>query len=389
MILVTTDVARNNLNNLKNALLLSAYNTPSHHAWCLGLTLNLDHLNWRYLSLPARYFSWRIRGNPLTWSLGEAQNALKTPYDILVATSMVDLATLKGLSPNLATTPTLLYMHENQFAYPASHRQHRSLEPQMVNLYSALAADSVIFNSAYNQETFLSGIAALLKKLPDGIPSGVIETLEQRSRVLPVPIADQPLQASNSKQKYKMGQELHVIWNHRWEYDKGPDILAHLCRLIDTSDLPIKITIAGQSFRQLPDTFANLQEPPPSCLHHMGTLPNKEDYHALLSQGDIVLSTALHEFQGLAMLEATHAGCVPLAPDSLAYPEWVPKHCRFKVHSNPIVQSEIILSHLRTWYESVLPTSPDVSHYTWPNLANEYWNELVHTARANPISAMD
>ena len=44
----------------------------------------------------------------------------------------------------------------------------------------------------------------------------------------------------------------------------------------------------------------------------------------MLAAADIVLSTALHEFQGLAVLEAIAAGCLPAVPDRLVYPELIP-----------------------------------------------------------------
>ena len=171
-----------------NALLLSAYAAQSHVQWQESLLAMFAQWRWQVLSLPPRYFSWRIRGNPLYWSLAERE-VLEEQWDLLVATSMVDLATLRGLVPSLARVPTLLYFHENQFEYPQHRQRHGLVEAQMVSLYSALAADHVAFNSGYNRDTFLAGCDALLGKLPDRVPPGITARLARKSSVLPVPLA--------------------------------------------------------------------------------------------------------------------------------------------------------------------------------------------------------
>src|SRR5690554_445672 len=96
-------------------LLLSAYDAVSHQYWRKGLVNALPEHDWTVLSLPARYFSWRIRGNSLSWAFGERER-LQQPYDLVIATSMVDLTSLRGLVPSLARTPCVVYFHENQFA---------------------------------------------------------------------------------------------------------------------------------------------------------------------------------------------------------------------------------------------------------------------------------
>ncbi|HMW49077.1 MAG TPA: DUF3524 domain-containing protein, partial [Cellvibrionaceae bacterium] len=116
-------------------LLLSAYDAPSHRYWRQGLIDQLSDYRFTCLTLPPRHFNWRIRGNPISW-LDAPQ--LTAAYDLILATSMVDLATLRGLVPALSRTPCIYYCHENQFAYPESPRQMRPLEPLMVTLYGAL-----------------------------------------------------------------------------------------------------------------------------------------------------------------------------------------------------------------------------------------------------------
>ena len=79
--------------NVKKTIwLFSAYRSDSHAYWADWLVNTFEEFQWEKLELPGRYFSWRIRGNPLSW-LHQLPGG--TP-DLIIATSMVDLATLTG-----------------------------------------------------------------------------------------------------------------------------------------------------------------------------------------------------------------------------------------------------------------------------------------------------
>jgi|25_taG_2_1085351.scaffolds.fasta_scaffold02507_2 glycosyltransferase involved in cell wall biosynthesis len=304
-------------------LVLSGYDAASHKRWREHLAALLPEFHWQALLLPPRFFRWRIRGNPLSW-LNEP--LLQEPWDLIIATSMVDLATLRGLHPRLANTPCLLYMHENQFAFPVSSGQNASADPQMVNLYSALSANCVVFNSGWNQDSFLDGVVSFCQKLPDRVPEGLIETLRDKSRVIPVPIEDRLF----ADRPPLLGRTCpHLLWNHRWEYDKGPDRLLNFLQVLEQRSVPFRLSVVGERFRSYPKAFDRIQEQFGPCIEHWGFLESREDYDQLLRQADMVVSTALHDFQGLAMLEAMAAGCMPLAPDRLAYREYVPEPCRY------------------------------------------------------------
>jgi len=300
--------------------------------WQRALLAMFPDWEWQVMNLPPRHFSWRVRGNPLYWSL-EQRTLLERDYDLLVATSMVDLATLRGLVPPLCSVPSILYFHENQFDYPQQSGQASLLEAQMVSLYSALAADALAFNSAYNRDSFLAGLGALLRRLPDHVPSGVVAALAAKARVLPVPVdpgepapagGDWPGSAGDYPRR-----PLRLVWTGRFEYDKGGETLWHVLAELERAGLPYELALCGQRFRSSPAIFARIEEEYSRRLVHVGYLPSVADYRSMLRSADVVLSTAAHEFQGLAVLEAVASGCLPAVPDRQAYPEIYPDDFRY------------------------------------------------------------
>ncbi len=318
---------------------------------------------WLPYSLPARHFSWRIRGNPLSWY--RDLRALEA-VDLVIATSMVDLATLRGLVPKLASVPWLVYFHENQLAYPASDVAKKYLEPAMVNIYSALAAEHCVFNSEYNKRSFFSGAEALLRRFPDRVPTNVVAELESKSSVVPVPLADSLFERAHATAT----DTARLIWNHRWEYDKAPERLLGIVQRLPAS-LPLKVFVLGQRFHSLPPAMASLETllTERGWLGHWGPVQPREQYLSLLAQGGIVLSTALHDFQGLSILEAVALGCEPLVPDRLAYPEFIPDDCRYhSVENHDETHIEQELQEAARHIERRLCEQPrpvDVQHLSW------------------------
>lgn len=381
-------------------LLLSAYDALSHRYWREGLVEQFPDYQWTVLALAPRYFNYRVRANPLSW-LSEQHSTLSAGYDLIIATSFVDIATLRGLVPALATTPLWLYCHENQFVYPESAQQAEQklqadnkrqtihdLEAKMVFLYGCMAADVISFNSAWNRDSAFAGMAELLHRFPEKLDSSVLDSIKSKANIIPVPLQSidpsQKLSAYSGSGNYKDkdkdsnrdSQTLSLLWNHRWEYDKGPETLLALVNTLDKNNFNCEINIVGQQFRQIPAAFNKIKQ----ILHESssltrglwGYIKSKQQYQQLLQHSNIVISTASHEFQGIAVLEAVQAGCVPLLPNSLAYPEIFTQEYLFAVERDTQRTANLIYTQLKQWQQSGLPLSPEVSDFEWPQQRNIY-----------------
>lgn len=346
--------------NKKNPViwLLSAYRSESHAAWADWLVSTFTEIDWRTLELPGRHFRWRIRGNPLSW----LHKLPETTPDLILATSMVDLATLKGLHPRLAHTPVIYYFHENQFAYPTSKQQHDSVDPQMVQLYGALTAEQLVFNSNYNHDSFFSGIDRLLNMLPDEVPENITADLKIKSQILPVAI--KPIETQQDKIA-----DL-ILWNHRWEYDKAPEIFADALIKLNNTGIDFKLALLGERASKTPPALLKIEQDLSNKII-INKKVTKETYKHYLVQSSIVVSTAIHEFQGLAILEAVSAGATPLVPDDLCYKEQYPIAYRYKASD-----SDALAEKLAAFLSST-PAAPDVSNWYESKLKSRWGNLLL------------
>ncbi len=300
-------------------LVFEPYYGGSHRTFIDGL-LKLPH-DFELHTLPANRWKWRMRlAAPFfAGQIRRGQIDLSSAKAI-VCSSFLDVAAFRGLLPSAYQhLPILAYFHENQFAYPVQQDDPRDVHFALTNLSTALSADSLAFNSAYNLESFLSGCHNLLVKNDDMDLADYQNEIRAKSRILHpgLDFTEIDLIAAHRK----TAQAPVIVWNHRWEYDKDPDFFFHTLYALQADGVAFKLIVLGESFRQRPKVFAEAKEVLADRILHFGYVPVRSEYLAWLACADLVVSTARHDFFGLSVLEAVRAGCCPLLPRRLAYPE--------------------------------------------------------------------
>jgi len=303
-------------------LLVEPFFGGSHKAWAEGLA-QYEEFECTFLTLPSRWWKWRMYGGAV--ALARRLKALDETFDLVLASSMLDLATFQGLTRRrLADLPHLVYFHENQFAYPL----HDDLDQKdnhycFMNYLTALAADGVAFNSIYNRDTFFDGLEPMLRSFPEYRSMDTIDEIKQKSKVIPLGF-DFESMASLAQPASKEDKVPVILWNHRWEYDKNPSEFFGALRKLKESGARFRLIVCGESYQSRPEEFERAKNEFAAEIIHFGFAKSRKEYIELLCQSDIAPVTSLQEFFGISVVEAAWAGAIPLLPRRLSYPEIFP-----------------------------------------------------------------
>lgn len=352
-------------------LVLEPYYGGSHRSFLSGL-VRLP-FEFELMTLPARKWKWRMRlAAPY---FAQKLHETGKRFDRILCSTYVDAAAFRGLAPAwVREVPLLAYYHENQFAYPVRMESERDLHFALTNMTTALASDGMAFNSAYNLESFLDGVEELLKysadmKLDD--PCGIMRA---RSVVIPPGIDFSDIDSEEEPGRGQSfvigrGQSPVIVWNHRWEHDKNPEMFFNALYDLDREGVDFGLVVLGEAFERQPAVFEEARERLSHRVIHFGYASSSRDYAGWLKRGDIAVSTAGHEFFGIAVLEAVRAGCRPLLPDRLSYPELFPKEFLYEDEGFAQRLKEEVLGNGRLSSEEALRlTEP----FSWDALAPAY-----------------
>jgi glycosyltransferase involved in cell wall biosynthesis len=300
--------------------LVEPYLGGSHRAWAEGYVTSSVH-DVELFGLPAVHWKWRMQGGHVT--LAEPLSAAvaeRGPFDVVLSTSMCNVAALVGVARStIGDAPIVMYMHENQLTFPLSPDDREDLTYPMINWTSMVASDAVVFNSQYHHDEWFEALPGFLARFPDHRHGRMIDAVRAKASVLPVGC---DLRRFDEVPRLDRERPL-VLWNQRWEYDKGPGVFASAIERLLDDGVDFDLALAGERSSQVPPEFERLQAVLGDRLVHAGWAETTR-YVSLLRSADVVVSTAQHEFFGIAVTEAVYAGAFPVLPNRLVYPERLP-----------------------------------------------------------------
>ncbi|MGC9399612.1 MAG: tRNA-queuosine alpha-mannosyltransferase domain-containing protein [Anaerolineae bacterium] len=352
-------------------LLVVPYFGGSHRAWAEGYARHSRH-QVELLTLPARFWKWRMQGGAVT--LVEALRERDLRPDLLLVTDMLNLPTFLGLARDrLAKVPVALYAHENQLTYPLPPGERRDLTYGVMNWLSMLAADRVFFNSRYHLEDWFDELPRCLKHFPDFTHLHRVPEVCAKSAVLPVGIDLARLDRAR-REPTKAAPPL-VLWNQRWEYDKDPQTFFRALYALADADVPFRVALAGVNVRQQPEEFEIARARLGERVVHYGRAA-AETYARLLWEADVVVSTALHEFFGIAVIEAMYCHSFPVLPRRLVYPELVPEvyhnGCLYDDFDGLVTRLRWALTHVAEARQIGEALRSTMARFTWTQVAPRY-----------------
>lgn len=304
---------------MRRALFVEPFAGGSHRVFLDGLVRHSRH-EWTVLSLEGS--GWRRRMRRGAEELARALEEEPGSFDCMVASDMLDLAEFLAMTRRrLGSVPAMLYFHENQVTYPRLRGTKFNSWFGQINYRSALAADVVAFNSAFHRDDFLGALRQLLREPNNWLTEPGVEAIAAKSVVLPLGLElgwiDGP--------EERGGGPRRLLWNHRWEFDKSPELFERAVTRLAEEGLEFRLIIAGEPGDNPSPAMWRIRERLGDRVEHFGYAEDRAVYARLLRRADVAVSTTRHEFFGIGMVEAMFAGCVPCAPRRYAYPELVPE----------------------------------------------------------------
>ena len=252
------------------------------------------------------------------------------------------------------------YTIEDAFAVAASYQR-------FTEVGWLAACDRVFIGSEYHRRAFIER-----RLLPLNLPKHEYEVLESKLVVSGNPLfegdyvkkEDLPWAASPPKKR-------QVVLPNRFDWEKRPNLSLDLAYLLKREDPSVEIVVCTSrpqftSNRTWLLKLAREMESDGIITIREGL--SKAEYHALLDESAVMLSTSIEENFGYCIVEAMMYGCYPLVRNSLSHPELVDHEPAFLFDDE-----DQVISKMQVLLEANAYTSPEPTpqQRMWRNLCRE------------------
>jgi len=360
-----------------NLLFLESYFGGSHGEFAKGL-VEYSRYDIDLITMPERNWRWRMRGAAL-YFFYSIKNLKK--YDGLIVTDLMSLSDFKALAGN-DCPPVLAYFHEDQITYPGVPGENNDFHFGIIDITTALSADRNLFNSKMHLESFLAGIEHFSGRVPDFQPSWTHDCIASKSDYL-YPGVRFPEKIDLCERDDTLPPL--IIWNHRWGYDKNVKVFFTALDRALSNGLEFRLAILGDNFMVDQEDFSEAKKRYGDRIVRFGYVPERKDYIGWLKKGDIVISTALQENFGIAVVEAIRYGCLPLLPDRLSYPEILPAafHEDFLYKGQKDMDQKLtdMIVNRHIYEKKRQGLSDSMGRFAWKNMISEYDKEFENLFR--------
>ena len=364
-----------------NILYVEPFYSGSHKQWIDAYREYSSH-DIDILSLPGSRWKWRMHGGAIT--LADEYNKTTKTYSLILCSDFLNLPVfISQCKGRLVDTPISMYFHENQASYPWSPRDRdvtleRDFHYYFINQTSSLASDWNLFNSEYHLESYLDGLKRYLNKMPDNKNIKSIEEIENKSSILY--IGCDLLRLSKPSPK-KENKKPVVLWNHRWEFDKNPDLFFKTLIKLKNNGFEFSLIILGENYSNSSDIFNHAKEALSDEIIHIGYCESFREYRDWLWKADILPVTSIQDFFGISIIEATYCDTYPILPDRLSYTELFKKDKNPDLFYRTDTQLYNKLRDAMKNHTTLSSYSHIAKEYDWSKMVLEYDDNLRELAK--------